>query len=136
MKKKPKITKTVIEEVADNNDLINGIFSKRLAIANTILYFGVVAYCLGIYTATGNLPVEVVGFLHMQSSPKCGENLHSCHDHILDACVQIMRYPSLNYQRSFPKLQSEFYFYRYILLNNRSCWYLINKSIYCYRTQY
>ena len=47
MKKKPKITKTVIEEVADNNDLINGIFSKRLAIANTVLYFGVVAHCLG-----------------------------------------------------------------------------------------
>ena len=60
MKKKPKITKTVIEEVADNNDLINGIFSKRLAIANTVLYFGVVAYCLGIYTATGKLPVEVL----------------------------------------------------------------------------
>ena len=38
----------------------NGIFSKRLAIANTVLYFGVVAYCLGIYTATGNLPVEVL----------------------------------------------------------------------------
>ena len=40
--------------------MINGIFSKRLAIANTILYFGVVAYCLGIYTATGELPMAVL----------------------------------------------------------------------------